>query len=78
MRASCRRRLIDVYKRQAVQRDDWQPVVKGVERRTSLSPRGGVIFFLALALLALLLSFGDNAFLYPLFYRCLLYTSRCV
>lgn len=53
----------------AVQREHWQPVVMAVERRTSLAPRGGVFFFLALALLALLLSFGDNAFLYPLFYR---------
>ncbi len=31
--------------------------------------RGPVLFFAALALVALLLSYGGNAFLYPLFYR---------
>lgn len=33
------------------------------------SPRAGAAFFLALALLALLLSYGGNGSLYPLFYR---------
>ncbi len=34
-----------------------------------ISHRAGVLFFLGLALVALLLSYGGNGFLYPLFYR---------
>ena len=34
-----------------------------------LSPRGAVLFFAILGLIALLLSYGGNGFLYPLFYR---------
>ncbi len=33
------------------------------------SPRAGAAFFLAAAVLALLLSYGGNSFLYPVFYR---------
>ena len=33
------------------------------------SPRAGAAFFLTVAVLALLLSYGGNGFLYPLFYR---------
>lgn len=35
----------------------------------TLSPRAGTAFFLALAVLALLLSYGGNGLLYPVFYR---------
>ena len=37
--------------------------------RPVLASRTGILFFLIVAFLALLLSFGDNGFLYPLFYR---------
>jgi hypothetical protein len=42
---------------QPLPRTDWLP-----------SPRAGAIFFALLALVALLLSFGGNGFLYPIFY----------
>ncbi len=43
---------------QAPPRAEWTP-----------SPRGGAAFFLALAVTALLLSYGGNGFLYPIFYQ---------
>jgi hypothetical protein len=69
----------------AVLRADWRPVVSGgvrgegrgafdaIERDLSnasmASHRTGVIFFLALAAVALLLAYGGNGWLYPLAYR---------
>lgn len=64
-------------------RSHWLPVVetRGEGRETSeavdqdgshtlkISQRTGVFFFLGLALVALLLAYGGNGFLYPLFYR---------
>ncbi len=43
--------------------------VRPQRRQTSLSLRAGVAFFGGLALVALLLAYGSNGFLYPLFYR---------
>ncbi len=69
----------------AMLRAEWRPVVsdgaKGEGREASdaaqrnvgkvalLSHRTGVLFFLALALVALLLAYGGNGLLYPLAYR---------
>lgn len=59
----------------AMLRAEWQgipnPDRKGGASGAAwtISHRTGVIFFLALAALALLLAYGDNGFLYPLFYR---------
>jgi hypothetical protein len=69
----------------ALLRSHWLPDVRrgatasassssgGVERDMDaelvISHRVGVLFFLGLALVALLLSYGGNGFLYPIFYR---------
>jgi hypothetical protein len=55
----------------AVLRADWRTVVTTGDDRTvaKLRERTGVIFFGALAVVALLLAYGDNGWLYPLAYR---------
>lgn len=52
-------------------RGEWRATVasEGARPRASVSPRSGVFFFLGLAMTALLLAYGGNAFLFPLFYR---------
>ncbi|MBW7883711.1 MAG: hypothetical protein H3C34_13950 [Caldilineaceae bacterium] len=49
--------------------DDGRKPAEGRQMPALISRRGSIIFFAALALAALLLSYGDNGFLYPLFYR---------
>ena len=55
----------------AVLRAEWRTVVTTGDDRTvaKLRERTGVIFFGALAVVALLLAYGDNGWLYPLAYR---------
>lgn len=54
-------------------RDEERGVVGATDQdgddQLAISHRAGVFFFLGLALIALLLSYGGNGFLYPLFYR---------
>jgi hypothetical protein len=55
----------------AVLRADWRPVVTAGDASPDIKVRDrtGVLFFLALATVALLLAYGGNSFLYPLAYR---------
>lgn len=52
-------------------RGEWRATVApaGEGGRASVSPRVGVFFFLGLTMTALLLAYGSNALLFPLFYR---------
>ncbi|MFO7635256.1 MAG: hypothetical protein R6W76_22110, partial [Caldilinea sp.] len=55
----------------ALLRGCWLPTVdtESSSLGLSLTHRTGVLFFLVLAVTALLLSYGGNGFLYPIFYR---------